>query len=66
MSSEEGLNAYGAVTWGNFSYIKDLMKIVDGCTLLNVDVADMYAEKLLLKMTNYSMNTMELLPVIEN
>jgi hypothetical protein len=34
MSSEEGLNAYGAVTWGNFSYIKDLMKIVDGCTLL--------------------------------
>jgi acyl-homoserine lactone acylase PvdQ len=32
----------------------------------NVDVADMYAEKLLLKMTNYSMNTMELLPVIEN
>jgi hypothetical protein len=32
MSSEEGLNAYGAVTWGNFSYIKDLMKIVDGCT----------------------------------
>jgi hypothetical protein len=34
MSSEEGLNAYGAVTWGNFSYIKDLMKIVDGCILL--------------------------------
>jgi hypothetical protein len=34
MSSEEGLNAYGAVTWGQFSYIKDLMKIVDGCTLL--------------------------------
>jgi acyl-homoserine lactone acylase PvdQ len=31
MSSEEGLNAYGAVTWGQFSYIKDLMKIVDGC-----------------------------------
>jgi hypothetical protein len=27
MSSEEGLNAYGAVTWGNFSYIKDLMKL---------------------------------------
>jgi hypothetical protein len=34
MSNEEGLNAYGAVTWGQFSYIKDLMKIVDGCTLL--------------------------------
>jgi hypothetical protein len=30
----------------------------------NVDVADM-RKKLLLKMTNYSMNTPELLPVIE-
>jgi acyl-homoserine lactone acylase PvdQ len=32
MSSEEGLNAYGA-NLGNFFHIKDLMKIVDGCTL---------------------------------
>jgi acyl-homoserine lactone acylase PvdQ len=34
-------------------------------TSTNVDVADMYAKKLLLKMTNYSMNTIQLLPVIE-
>jgi acyl-homoserine lactone acylase PvdQ len=33
MSSRRRLNAYGAVTWGQFLYIKDLMKIVDGCIL---------------------------------
>jgi acyl-homoserine lactone acylase PvdQ len=54
--SNEGLNAYGAVTWGNFLY----QGFNENCgwmhTSTNVDVA-MYAEKLLLKMTNYSMNT---------
>jgi hypothetical protein len=59
MSSEEGLNAYGAVTWGNFSYIKDLMKIVDGCIPTNVDVA-VCMEKIVTKMTNYSMNTIRI------
>jgi hypothetical protein len=34
------------------------MKIVDGYTSTNVDVA-VYAEKMLLKMTNYSMNTIQ-------
>ena len=32
--SEEGLNAYGAVTWGNFLFIRDLILTVAGCTLL--------------------------------
>ena len=29
--SEEGLNAYGAVTWGQFLFIKVLMKKQVGC-----------------------------------
>jgi hypothetical protein len=37
ISSEEGLNAYGAVTWGNF-YIKDLMKTADGCIPLQMSM----------------------------
>jgi acyl-homoserine lactone acylase PvdQ len=45
ISSEEGLNAYGAVTWGNFIY----QGFNENCgwmhTSSNVDVADMYAEK---------------------
>jgi hypothetical protein len=36
------------------------MKIVDGYTSTNVDVADMYAEKIVTKMTNYSMNTIRI------
>jgi acyl-homoserine lactone acylase PvdQ len=34
-------------------------------TSTNVDVADMYAEKIVTKMTNYSIYNSELLPVIE-
>jgi hypothetical protein len=36
ISSEEGLNAYGAVTWGNFLFTRVLTKIVDGCIPLQV------------------------------
>ena len=34
--SEEGLNAYGAVTWGQFLCIKASMKKQDGCTPLPI------------------------------
>jgi hypothetical protein len=30
--SEEGLNVYSAVTWGQFLSIKGLTTIADGCT----------------------------------
>lgn len=47
VSSEEGLNAYGAVTWGQFFIYQGFN---DNCgwmhTSNNVDVADMYAEKI--------------------
>ena len=33
MVSDEGLNAYGAVTWGTFLYSRALMNIAGGCTL---------------------------------
>jgi acyl-homoserine lactone acylase PvdQ len=50
MSSEEGLNAYGAVTWGNFFIYQGFN---ENCgwmhTSTNVDVADMYAEKIVTK-----------------
>ena len=46
MVSEEGLQAYGAVTWGQFfvyqGFNKDCGWMHTSC---NVDVADMYAEK---------------------
>jgi len=32
MQSEEGLHAYGAVTWGQFLFIRDSMNILVGCT----------------------------------
>lgn len=32
ISSNEGLNSYGAVTWGQFLFIRDLMSTADGCT----------------------------------
>jgi hypothetical protein len=43
-SAEEGLNAYGAVTWGNFFFYRVL---TSGWmhTSSSVDVSDMYAEK---------------------
>jgi acyl-homoserine lactone acylase PvdQ len=48
MSSEEGLNAYGAVTWGQFFIYQGFN---ENCgwmhTSSNVDVADMYAEKII-------------------
>jgi hypothetical protein len=44
-SAVKKLNAYGAVTWGNFLFTRVLTKIVDGCIPSSVDVSDMYAEK---------------------
>lgn len=48
--SEEGLNVYGAVTWGQFFIYQGFN---DNCgwmhTSSNVDVADMYAEKIVRK-----------------
>uniref|UniRef100_UPI0037BFB78B penicillin acylase family protein n=1 Tax=Flavobacterium sp. TaxID=239 RepID=UPI0037BFB78B len=50
ISSEEGLNAYGAVTWGQFFVYQGFN---ENCgwmhTSSNVDVADAYAEKITLK-----------------
>ena len=58
MSSEEGLNVYGAVTWGQFFIYQGFN---ENCgwmhTSSNVDVADMYAEKIVqIKTGNYFMN----------
>ncbi|MCC9071041.1 penicillin acylase family protein [Flavobacterium sp. F-65] len=50
VTSEEGLNVYGAVTWGQFFVYQGFN---DNCgwmhTSSNVDVADMYAEKIVRK-----------------
>jgi acyl-homoserine lactone acylase PvdQ len=50
ISSSEGLNAYGAVTWGQFFIYQGFN---ENCgwmhTSSNVDVADIYAEKITLK-----------------
>jgi acyl-homoserine-lactone acylase len=50
ISSEEGLNAYGAVTWGQFFVYQGFN---ENCgwmhTSSNVDVSDMYAEKIVTK-----------------
>jgi acyl-homoserine-lactone acylase len=50
INSEEGLNAYGAVTWGQFFIYQGFN---ENCgwmhTSSNVDVADMYAEKIVTK-----------------
>jgi acyl-homoserine lactone acylase PvdQ len=52
--SEEGLNVYSAVTWGQFFIYQGFN---DYCgwmhTSSNVDVADMYAEKIVRKKTNF-------------
>jgi len=67
ISSEEGLNAYGAVTWGQFFIYQGFN---ENCgwmhTSTNVDVADMYAEKIVTKNDKlfYEYNS-KLLPVIE-
>jgi acyl-homoserine-lactone acylase len=45
--SEEGLNAYGAVTWGQFFVYQGFNEYCGWMhTSANVDVADMYAEKI--------------------
>jgi acyl-homoserine lactone acylase PvdQ len=50
INSEEGLNAYGAVTWGQFFIYQGFN---ENCgwmhTSSNVDVADVYAEKIVTK-----------------
>ncbi|AYN04600.1 penicillin acylase family protein [Flavobacterium sp. 140616W15] len=67
VTSEEGLNAYGAVTWGQFFVYQGFN---DNCgwmhTSSNVDVADMYAEKIITKNNKlfYEFDK-NLLPVIE-
>lgn len=67
ITSEEGLNVYGAVTWGQFFIYQGFN---ENCgwmhTSSNVDVADMYAEKISTKNNKlfYEFDT-KLLPVIE-
>lgn len=67
VSSEEGLNVYGAVTWGQFFIYQGFN---ENCgwmhTSSNVDVADMYAEKIVTKNGKlfYEYDT-KLIPVIE-
>ena len=47
MASEEGLNVYGAVTWGQFFIYQGFNEYCGWMhTSNNVDVADMYAEKI--------------------
>ncbi|MBP6687853.1 MAG: penicillin acylase family protein, partial [Lacibacter sp.] len=47
VASEEGLNAYGAVTWGQFFVYQGFNEYCGWMhTSANVDVADMYAEKI--------------------
>jgi acyl-homoserine-lactone acylase len=67
VTSEEGLNVYGAVTWGQFFVYQGFN---DYCgwmhTSSNVDVADMYAEKIVTKNGKlfYEFDK-KLLPVVE-
>jgi acyl-homoserine lactone acylase PvdQ len=59
--SEEGLNAYGAVTWGQFFIYQGFN---ENCgwmhTSSSVDVSDMYAEKIVIRnekvFTNMTVN----------
>lgn len=47
MQSEEGLNAYGAVTWGQFFVYQGFNEFCGWMhTSNNVDIADVYAEKI--------------------
>lgn len=47
MQSQEGLNAYGAVTWGQFFIYQGFNEFCGWMhTSNNVDIADMYAEKI--------------------
>ena len=67
MSSEEGLNAYGAVTWGQFFIYQGFNESCGWMhTSSNVDVADMYAEKIITKNNKlFYEYDKKLLPVIE-
>ncbi|KIC02187.1 penicillin amidase [Flavobacterium sp. JRM] len=67
VTSEEGLNVYGAVTWGQFFVYQGFN---ENCgwmhTSSNVDVADMYAEKIVEKNGKlFYEYDQELIPVIE-
>ena len=67
MSSEEGLNAYGAVTWGQFFIYQGFN---ENCgwmhTSSNVDVADIYAEKIITKNRKlFYEYDKKLIPVVE-
>lgn len=67
ITSDEGLNVYGAVTWGQFFIYQGFN---ENCgwmhTSSNVDVADMYAEKITTKKGKlYYEFDKKLLPVIE-
>ena len=67
MQSEEGLNVYGAVTWGQFFIYQGFN---ENCgwmhTSSNVDVADMYSEKISIKNKKlYYEYDKKLLPIIE-
>jgi len=67
MSSEEGLNAYGAVTWGQFFIYQGFNESCGWMhTSSSVDVADIYAEKITIKNNKlfYEYDN-KLLPVIE-
>lgn len=67
VTSEEGLNVYGAVTWGQFFVYQGFN---ENCgwmhTSSNVDVADMYAEKIVRKNNKiFYEYDKKLLPIIE-
>jgi acyl-homoserine-lactone acylase len=67
INSEEGLNAYGAVTWGQFFVYQGFN---ENCgwmhTSSSVDVADMYAEKIVAKNKKlFYEYDQKLFPVIE-
>ena len=67
VSSTEGLNAYGAVTWGQFFIYQGFN---ENCgwmhTSSNADVADLYAEKITTKNNKlYYEYEQKLVPVIE-
>ena len=65
--SEEGLNAYGAVTWGQFFVYQGFNQYCGWMhTSSNVDVADVYAEKITSKDNKYFYEyDKKLRPIIE-
>ena len=67
MTSEEGLNVYGAVTWGQFFIYQGFNEFCGWMhTSSNVDVADMYEEKIVTKKGKYFYEyDNKLIPVVE-